>query len=77
VGLARAFLYAGARSVVASLWPVDDRATSLLMDDFYTGLEDGRSKARALADAQRALLHDPAYGNPFYWAAFKLTGGVE
>jgi CHAT domain-containing protein/Tfp pilus assembly protein PilF len=77
VGLARAFLYAGARSVLASLWPVDDLATSLLMEDFYTGLEDGRSKARALADAQRALLQEQGYGNPFYWAAFKLTGGVE
>jgi CHAT domain-containing protein len=77
VGLVRAFLHAGARSVVASLWPVDDRATAMLMERFYTGLESGRSKARSLADAQRALLSEPGHANPFYWAAFQLTGGVE
>ena len=77
VGLVRSFLYAGARSVVASLWPVDDRATALLMESFYAGLESGRSKAQSLADAQRAMLREPEHANPFYWAAFQLTGGVE
>jgi CHAT domain-containing protein len=77
VGLVRSFLYAGARSVVASLWSVDDRATARLMKEFYAGIENGRSKARALADAQRAMLRDPANVNPYYWAAFQLTGGVE
>jgi len=77
VGLVRAFLYAGARSVVASLWPVDDRATAALMEKFYTGLESGRSKARSLADAQRAMLREPGHANPFYWAAFQLSGAVE
>jgi CHAT domain-containing protein len=77
VGLVRAFLYAGARSVLASLWPVDDRATALLMERFYAGLTSGRSKARALADAQRAMLREPGNANPFYWAAFQLSGGVQ
>ncbi|MGD2217424.1 MAG: CHAT domain-containing protein, partial [Gemmatimonadales bacterium] len=77
VGLVRAFLYAGARSVVASLWPVDDQATATLMGRFYAGLGSGRSKARSLADAQRAMLNDPGHANPFYWAAFQLSGGVE
>ncbi|MGD2216951.1 MAG: CHAT domain-containing protein [Gemmatimonadales bacterium] len=77
VGLVRAFLYAGARSVVASLWPVDDRATATLMEKFYTGLQNGRPKARSLADAQRAMLREPGHANPFYWAAFQLSGGVE
>jgi CHAT domain-containing protein len=77
VGLVRAFLYAGARSVVASLWRVDDQATAILMERFYTGLESGRSKARSLADAQRAMLREPGHANPFYWAAFQLSGGVE
>jgi CHAT domain-containing protein/Tfp pilus assembly protein PilF len=77
VGLVRAFLYAGVRSVVASLWPVDDRATAQLMEGLYAGLESGRSKARSLAEAQRALLAEPEHANPFYWAAFQLSGGVE
>ncbi|UCC71645.1 MAG: CHAT domain-containing protein [Gemmatimonadota bacterium] len=77
VGLVRAFLYAGAHSVLASLWPVDDRATALLMERFYTGLEGGRSKARSLADAQRSMLREAGHANPFYWAAFQLSGGGE
>jgi CHAT domain-containing protein/Tfp pilus assembly protein PilF len=77
VGLVRAFLYAGAHSVVASLWPVDDRATALLMERFYAGLDAGRSRARSLADAQRAMLEDERLADPFYWAAFQLNGGVE
>jgi len=77
VGLVRAFLYAGTRSVVATLWPVDDRATAMLMERFYAGIASARSKARSLADAQRAMLSQPAYANPFYWAAFQLTGQVE
>ena len=77
VGLVRAFLYAGARSVVASLWSVDDRATATVMEKFYEGLRDGRSKAGALGDAQRAVLRERDYADPFYWAAFQLTGGIE
>jgi CHAT domain-containing protein len=75
VGLVRAFLYAGAHSVLATLWPVDDRATALLMERFYTGLERGRSMVRSLADAQRAMLREPGHADPFYWAAFQLSGG--
>ncbi|HSG82572.1 MAG TPA: CHAT domain-containing protein [Gemmatimonadota bacterium] len=75
VGLVRAFLYAGTRSVVASLWSVDDRATASLMENFYTSLGRGESKAAALADAQRWLLSQPRYRNPYYWAAFQLNGG--
>jgi CHAT domain-containing protein/Tfp pilus assembly protein PilF len=77
VGLVRAFLYAGARSVVASLWTVDDRATAALMESFHAGLRSGGTTARSLADAQRTLLSERSYANPFYWAAFQLTGGVE
>jgi CHAT domain-containing protein/Tfp pilus assembly protein PilF len=71
------FLYAGASSVVASLWPVDDRATAVLMESFHAGLKSGSTKARSLADAQRELLSESPNANPFYWAAFQLTGGVE
>jgi CHAT domain-containing protein len=72
VGLNRAFIYAGASTVVASLWKVDDQATSLLMRSFYTHLKRGRGKAEALRIAQSETRRQ--YSNPYYWAAFILTG---
>jgi CHAT domain-containing protein/ATP/maltotriose-dependent transcriptional regulator MalT len=72
VGLNRAFIYAGASSVIASLWTVDDEATGFLMRSFYTHLKRGLSKADALQAAQAATRHK--YPHPYYWAAFVLTG---
>jgi CHAT domain-containing protein/tetratricopeptide (TPR) repeat protein len=72
VGLNRAFIYAGASSVVASLWTVDDQATSFLMKAFYGHLQRGMSKAAALQAAQAATREK--YPHPYYWAAFVLTG---
>ena len=72
VGLNRAFIYAGASSVIASLWIVDDKATSLLMKAFYGHLKQGMSKAAALQAAQIATRKK--YPHPYYWAAFVLTG---
>jgi CHAT domain-containing protein/tetratricopeptide (TPR) repeat protein len=72
VGLTRAFLYSGTPSVIASLWNVDDAATSLLMEKFYQHLQDGSSKAGALRQAQADVRKQ--YPNPYYWAAFVLTG---
>lgn len=72
VGLNRAFIYAGASSVIASLWTVDDEATSFLMKAFYTNLKQGLSKAAALQAAQMATRKK--YPHPYYWAAFVLTG---
>lgn len=74
VGLTRGLLYAGARSVVASLWRVDDEATLRLMTEFYAGLET-RGKAEALRRAQLATRR--RYAHPFYWAAFQLTGAAR
>ena len=77
VGLSRAFIYAGAPTVVASLWSVDDEATAVLMEAFYTHLKAGMGKAEALTAAQSDLRHDaahPQWAHPFYWAAFVLTG---
>ena len=74
VGLVRAFLYAGAANVMATLWPVEDRSTARLMERFYTALAAGRSEAEALAEAQRAGLSNPATSHPFYWAGFTLSG---
>jgi CHAT domain-containing protein/tetratricopeptide (TPR) repeat protein len=74
VGLARAFLHAGALRVVASLWPVQDRATSLLMERFYREYAGGAASATALALAQRTMLATPGTAHPFYWAAFEVVG---
>ena len=75
LGLARAFLAAGARSVVVSLWRVNDRSTARLMERFYRPLlARGKARERALAEAKRALLADPETRSPFYWAPFVLMG---
>ena len=71
VGLTRGFLYAGSRSIVASLWKVDDEATAYLMTRFYGALK-GTSKREALRLAQ--LETRKKYSHPYYWAAFQLTG---
>lgn len=74
-GLARAFLYAGARRVVASLWNVDDQATTELMKHFYDALwKDGLSPAEALRKAQRQMRKTEEYAAPVYWAGFVLQG---
>jgi CHAT domain-containing protein len=70
--LARAFLYAGAGSVVATLWRVDDEAAAALAERFYPRLDAGPSMA--LAMAQRELLADRRYRAPFYWAGYTLAG---
>ncbi len=75
VGLARGFMYAGAARVVASLWKVDDEATADLMARFYRGmLQDGKSAASALRDAQVAIWQQRRWKPPYYWAAFVLQG---
>ena len=71
VGLTRGFLYAGSRSIVASLWSVDDKATATLMETFYEGLKQ-QSKQEALRAAQ--LKTRESFPPPFFWAAFQLTG---
>jgi hypothetical protein len=72
VGLTRAFFFAGTPSVIASLWPVDDQSTSLLMERFYTHLRAGMGKAAALRQAQIEVKE--RYPNPYYWSAFVLSG---
>lgn len=75
IGLTRGFMYAGAPRVVASLWDVEDRATAELMKRFYEGmLARKQTPARALRDAQLALIRDRRWSNPYYWGAFVLQG---
>jgi CHAT domain-containing protein len=76
VGLTRGFMYAGAPRVVASLWKVDDRATSELMRHFYGAMlkGDGVPPAAALRAAQIAMWKTKGWESPYYWAAFELQG---
>ena len=71
-GLARAFLFAGSRGVVSSLWSVDDRETANFMTSFYGGLQNKQSAADALRAAKLKMIQDGK--PPFYWAPFVLMG---
>ena len=77
IGLTRAFQYAGARSVLASLWPVADESTALLMEVFYRARLAGHPKDEALREAQMALRARPEFAAPFHWAAFELIGDTR
>jgi len=72
-GLARAFFYAGTKSVLASLWKIDDRSTAQFMKLFYEFLTEGKTKQEALALAKIRML-DTEYRKPYYWASFVLIG---
>ncbi len=87
IGLTRAFQYAGARTVAATLWKVADRTTAELMIRFYRHLRAGRPKDVALQAAQLELIRGPIQvpgeagqtvkidaSAPYYWAAFQLIG---
>lgn len=77
-GLTRSFMYAGARSLVVSHWPVGSRATVTLMTAFFDELRTGVSKPRALAAARRRLRGvadgGVALAHPFFWAPFVVVG---
>ncbi len=71
-GLQRAFQQAGAKSVLMSLWKVDDEATQTLMTEFYTALLKGQSKRQAFKTAQMNL--KKRFPEPYYWGAFVMVG---
>ena len=75
LGLAGMAVRAGARSTLATLWSVNDRATSKLMGDFYQELSNKQlPKAEAVRQAQLTLLNNRWYRHPFYWAPYVLLG---
>jgi CHAT domain-containing protein/tetratricopeptide (TPR) repeat protein len=75
VGLTHSFISAGSKSVVASLWKVDDRATAALMRDFYESLlQEGMPTAKALRSAKLKMLRDKRWSAPYFWAGFVLQG---
>jgi CHAT domain-containing protein len=73
-GLRRAFAMTGARSQLMTLWQVDDIGTQTVMVDYYHRLLQGEGRSEALRQAQLALLQDPQYRHPYYWAAFIFQG---
>ncbi|KXJ27502.1 tetratricopeptide repeat protein 28 [Exaiptasia diaphana] len=74
VGMTRAFLAAGARAVVASLWAIDDQATMHFMKKFYSHLKKGTSASRSLQQAMKEMRETEKYKEPMYWAGFFLIG---
>jgi CHAT domain-containing protein/tetratricopeptide (TPR) repeat protein len=75
VGLTRGFMFAGSKSVVASLWKVDDRATAELMGDLYKHiLREGLSPAAGLRAAKFTIKQQKAWQAPYFWAGFTLQG---
>ncbi len=78
IGLARAFLYAGSRSLIASLWNVNDASASIIQQKLYTNLKKGMKKNLALQQAKIEYLSSVEYNkDPFYWAPFILIGDVS
>ena len=74
MSLRRAFLIAGAQTVLASHWEISDTATQQLMAEFMRRWQNGEPRATAWRDAQLSLLHSKDFSNPYFWAAFTLTG---
>jgi len=77
VGLTRGFMFAGAPSILCSLWDVDDEATRVLMVSFYKNYLSGMSKPQALRNAQIAMQETKKWSHPYYWSAFVLFGDWE
>ena len=76
-GLQRGFKLAGARTLLMSLWKVDDEATRLLMTEFYRFYLSGKTKQESLCLAQQTLRHSENYSDPHYWAAFILLDALN
>ncbi len=76
MSLARAFIYAGAKALVTTLWKVNDKSTSIIMSQFYKNAAKGQTKSEALQNAQLKYLENasPAEAHPFYWAPFIIMG---
>jgi ankyrin repeat protein/CHAT domain-containing protein len=77
INLGNAFIYAGARGVIASLWRISDEATNPMMSKYYGFQKEFVSPARALQKAQLSMINGDMkseYAQPYYWAAFVLYG---
>lgn len=77
ISLARAFTYAGAKSIITTLWKVNDRSTTQLMIDFYRELIQEKDKDEALWLAKRQMVDQGIYAHPYYWAGFIPLGNMS
>lgn len=77
--LARNFMAAGAKSVISTLWSINDQSSSFIMKEFYKELKKGKRKDEALRQAKLTYLDqaDPEYQHPYYWAAFVAMGDMS
>ena len=75
--LRRGFKLAGAKSLLMSLWKVNDEATKVLMTEFYRYLLDGKSKNESLRLAQEHVKSQPGWQAPEYWAGFILLDALD
>ncbi|MGA2586315.1 MAG: CHAT domain-containing tetratricopeptide repeat protein [Candidatus Aminicenantales bacterium] len=73
LGLPRIFFYSGARSVLSTLWAINDKVTANFMNVYYSFLEKGNSKAQALQLAKQSMINSK-YSHPYYWAGYILNG---
>jgi CHAT domain-containing protein len=76
IGMSKAFFEAGAKSIIVSLWEVNDKYTSRLMTLFYMKLSDGLDKSEALRQAKIEFIKEYS-PNPYYWGAFVLSGDIS
>ena len=74
VGIARAFLAAGARSVLVALWAIDDEATMVFMKRFYQHLKEGKTASAAVHQSMKSLRESEEFSEMWYWAPFQLIG---
>ena len=76
-GLSRAFFYAGASSVLLSLWAVNDQASSQLLERFYVHLRSANPVSESLRQAKLELIDSRVLAHPYYWAGFVVTGSAD
>lgn len=76
-GINRAFFYAGASSVLMSLWAVNDQATYQLMERFYTHLRSSESIMNSLRKAKLEMISSDILSHPYYWAGFIVSGKAD
>ena len=74
VGIALAFLAAGACSVLVTLWPIDDKSTMMFMKSFYQYLKERNTASGALHQSMKSLSESEKYSEMRYWASFQLIG---
>ena len=74
LGLSRSFIIAGARSLVVSLWPIDDVASGFFMERFYQAIKGGQSTGKSLWTARRQMIAESPFKYPYYWAPLIALG---